>query len=57
MKTIAIVTETLFPVAARGRVAPRRPRPGQSGLLGQLLAVAFAATPLVVMIDAVARTA
>lgn len=56
MQRISLAARTLFPVS--GRAAPRAPRRAAgTSLLQQLLAVAFAAAPLVVMIDAVARTA
>lgn len=58
MKTVTVAARTLFPVVTRP--APPKPRRAGSGgmnLLGSLLAVTFAATPFIVLIDAVAQTA
>ncbi|WP_176472902.1 hypothetical protein [Sphingomonas lenta] len=56
MKQITLAARALFPVSGREAVRPPR-RSGSSTLLQQLLAVTFAATPLVILIDAVAQTA
>lgn len=55
MKQLSLAARTLFPVD--GRATARSPRrSGGQSLLQQLLAVTFAATPLVVLVDAIAQT-
>lgn len=58
MKTVVTATRTLFPVVGRdvAHSTSRRSREGSS-LLGGLIAMAFALTPLAVIIRAMVETA
>lgn len=57
MKSLAIIARTLFPVDASERsMRPRRSGTSHSSLLSQVLAVGFAVTPLIIVIEAMAQT-
>lgn len=56
MKTLSAAAHILFPVAGRARASSRRPRE-RGGMLDAVLAIGFAATPLVLLIGVVAETA
>lgn len=58
MNKLSLVMRTLYPVDARGNVRrSSRSSSSQSTLLGQVLALCFAVTPLLVLIEAVSVTA
>lgn len=57
MSRLSVVVRTLYPVDARGSAGPRKTGSGRSSLLQQVMAVCFAAAPLLVLIEAIAETA
>lgn len=61
MSTLRTAVYTLFPVVteieAEQRTTSKRPAPRGSGLLGQVVAIACALTPLLVMVEAYIQTA